>query len=556
MRRAFTLTGEDLGVPKSHPTDVQASKHTTSNVVRSRSGMSSSDSPLSFVHRTVRSVDKSNITSMLSSSPSYVLQSFKLLRKKRVKLMAILCLVMAFAMYQDTLNFTNSSHHDSIYDKPNLLSNTMNSMDAFAGAPVGDGTWMGSGRFLRQGNNHFAKTPYVSPKQALNEMPRLQPRDDKNSQTYADQTMPSHIELCRELMTRNGVAHDHKNAMTAGQRGRRLMDGNDQNQAADTNQVDNSETPPQQPPQKPPIPPPPVFTKYTVNESRYLCKDYKHPHDALMQIISSSIIAYVGKRFGLDYQHRCHSSIDEQCIHDCDGKNQHKKLDFDITTVQQVFPHGAMPVNEREVSLGKVVHNLCQSCIAEYNNQNVNQNQSHQSAHHCLAFPRLDNIHQNTIRVQQPNEQHPDMPDIVMKQDIIDSEGHLVRTGLGAVLPLVKNRLHHAAEDWQSRARIPSHDPKSGAVIFFDAGDSVAVPFWILQQYVEKDATHISILTGSDCAKGNLRMPTANAPEVSCIKYALGKLQSTILIIICFSIHLYIHILSSPHNISLSPQQN
>ena len=52
-------------------------------------------------------------------------------------------------------------------------------------------------------------------------------------------------------------------------------------------------------------------------------------------------------------------------------------------------------------------------------------------------------------------------------------------------------------------------------MIYFDAGDSVAVPFWVLQQYVETDATHVSILTGIGGVDEG----------VSCIKYALGKLS-------------------------------
>jgi hypothetical protein len=454
------------------------------------------------------------------------------MKKKRLKFLVASTLVIALIVYQDTLNFSINSNTNSNSNSNNNTSMKYKNIYEIPkrGSKIRSSSSMSSARSLRQGNNMFAKTPYVSPRQALKDMPLLDPNNE----------LPSHVELCQELIQRNFVAHHHKDVMEA--RARNLNQNNSnpdadadgsprthENGNGNGNLGDNSNSSP---------PSPPVFTKYTVHESPHLCKDYKHPHSALMQIISSSIIAYVGQRFGLDYQHKCHTSIDE---HE-QGRGRGRGREFDITTVQQVFPQATMPVNERELSLGQVVHNLCQSCIDEYEYEHEyeqdakDQHQKpHQKSHHCLAFPRLQNVHEDTIRVQKYSQEHPDMPDIVMEQDILDSDGHLVRTGLGAVLPLVKNRLNHAAGDWATRAHIPSHDPRSGAVIYFDAGDSVAVPFWVLQQYVETDATHVSILTGPDCAKENLRRSRSRSNAagggiggvdegVSCIKYALGKL--------------------------------
>lgn len=469
------------------------------------------------------------------------------MKKKRLKFLVASTLVIALIVYQDTLNFSINSNTNSNSNTNNNTSMKYKNIYEIPkrGSKIRSSSSMSSARSLRQGNNMFAKTPYVSPRQALKDMPLLDPNTNANANE-----LPSHVELCQELIQRNFVAHHHKDVMEA--RARNLNQNNSnpdadadgsprthehENGNGNGNLGDNSNSSP---------PSPPVFTKYTVHESPHLCKDYKHPHSALMQIISSSIIAYVGQRFGLDYQHKCHTSIDE---HE-QGRGRGRGREFDITTVQQVFPQATMPVNERELSLGQVVHNLCQSCIDEYeyeqdakdqlqlglNPKDQHQHQKpHQKSHHCLAFPRLQNVHEDTIRVQKYSQEHPDMPDIVMEQDILDSDGHLVRTGLGAVLPLVKNRLNHAAGDWATRAHIPSHDPRSGAVIYFDAGDSVAVPFWVLQQYVETDATHVSILTGPDCAKENLRRSRSRSNAagggiggvdegVSCIKYALGKL--------------------------------
>lgn len=412
------------------------------------------------------------------------------MKKKRLKFYVASILVATLILYQDSISFVkNNPHMVNIYEKPKRGSTIIASHN------------LGPTRTLRHGNNIFAKTPYVNPRQALSDMPRLHPG-------IYEKGLPSHVDLCQELLQRNKIAQHHKDAMAA--RARKLNENN------------------YDPGKDEPLPPPPIFTKYIVNESPHLCKDYKHPHSALMQIISSSIIAYVGKRFGLHYEHACHSSIDDQCIHECDPNVD---LDFDITTIQQIFPQATMPVNERELSLGHVVHKLCPICIEEYKSESQlgtpsYQQKMHQQSHHSLAFPHLQDVHKDTIRVQQFNEDHPEMPDIMMKQDVLDQDGHLVRTGLGAVLPLVKNRINHAAMDWASRAHIPSHDPRSGAVIYFDAGDSIAIPFWILQQYIDRDTTtHVSILTGPDCAKENLRSLNSDA-GVSCIKYALGKCSS------------------------------
>jgi len=292
--------------------------------------------------------------------------------------------------------------------------------------------------------------------------------------------IPSHVALCQELIQRNNVAQQHA-------------------AAAATNAVVL----------------PPVFTKFVVHESVSLCRDYSHPHTALMQIISSSIVAYVGKRFGLDYQHKCHRSLD---VHSED-------LPFDVTTIQNIFPQALMPVNQQLISLGQVAHSLCQSCIQEYT-QGLGKYDDRQKAHHCLAFPALANVHLDTIRTETFNADS-NMPEIVMKQDIIDADGHLVRTGLGAVLPLVKNRLYHASLDWSSRSDIPGHDPRSGAVIYLDANASVGVPFWVFKEFIPKEATlgtpvtHVSILSGSDCAQGKLR--SAWGDDISCLQYGFGK---------------------------------
>lgn len=332
-------------------------------------------------------------------------------------------------------------------------------------------------RTLRHANNSCAKNPYINVKQAINLMPPA-------ITTGTPIEQPSHITLCNELINRNKAAQLYVSKKEKGEI-------------------------------------PPVFTNFVVHESLNLCKDWSKPHSALMEIISSSIIAYVGKRFGLKYQHKCHHSIDIK----------EDSLPFDITNIQQIFPEASMPIDEKEIRLGDVAHNLCKACIEQYNHGQFHN--SLQETHHCLAFPHLLNVHEGTIRVEKFDESNPNsMPQVMMKQDIIDGQGHIVRSALSSVLPLVKNRLYHAALDWSSRSHIPAHDPKSGAVIYLDADLSLAVPFWLYQQHISPSATHISILSGPSCAQGHLLsggIAMQMKGGILCAKYAFGTSFSLIL---------------------------
>ena len=124
------------------------------------------------------------------------------------------------------------------------------------------------------------------------------------------------------------------------------------------------------------------------------------------------------------------------------------------------------------------------------------------------------------------------MPEVRFQEDVVDATNHVVRTGLGAVLPLVKDRLNHAAVDWAPKSRIPSHDPRTGAVIYIDADTSTAVPFWVLERILTKQVTSVSILSGPECAMDHMLLrglvPGQNVQgqgmqDVTCLQYALGK---------------------------------
>jgi len=359
-------------------------------------------------------------------------------------------------------------------------------------------------RSLRSGTDNCAKSPFVNADQAIKALKTALPASSNtDTADNIDNSPPSHVVLCQELINRNDAAQRHRDAVD-------LSNSNTDIKV----EVD------------PALLKTPVFTKFSVSESNQLCTDYKRPHAAIMEIVSSSIVAYVGRRFGLHYNPHCHESLRTSI-----NTNMN---DFDMTTIQTILPHASMPINERQVHLSDIVHNSCHACIQEYI-QKKNHYDTRQQTHHCLAFPILQNIHTSTVRTEEFDTSDPyAMPEVLFKDELVDGSNRLVRTGLGAVLPLVKDRLNHAAVDWAPKSHIPSHDPRSGAVIYIDADTSTAVPFWVLERILTKQVTSVSILSGPECAMDHVLLKSlvpgqniqgqGQQQDVTCLQYALGKL--------------------------------
>lgn len=310
------------------------------------------------------------------------------------------------------------------------------------------------------GGKGCKKTPFVSPHDAAYSMPSTLP-------WYSTQ-LPSHIDLCQELIKRNDYVANH-----------------------------------QQEEGEPQVSP---FTTFTVNESPQVCTDWSKPHSAVMQLISSSIVATVGERFGLEYKHNCRTVLESDYLHN---------LQFDVSTVQMIFPELKMPIDQKIMPLGTVVHDLCKSCIQEYN-ENSDKYGSVDATHHCLAFPNRGEVFMQVVNEQITGRNA--MPEMIEVEEIIDSDGHIFHTALESVLPLVRNRLWHQARDWQVEALIPSHDPKTGVVIFVDAGSSMPIPFHLYKEYIPQHATRVDILSGPHCATGKLS-PLINNQPMSCLEY-------------------------------------
>ena len=312
-------------------------------------------------------------------------------------------------------------------------------------------------------DNGCKKTPFVTPHEATYSVPLTPP-------WYSGQ-LPSHIELCQELINRNDyvtrLAKDQSGGLRSGT----------------------------------------TFDKYVVRESPILCQDWSKPHSALMQLISSSIIAYVGERFGLEYHHGCHKLIEAEYI---------RGLEFDVTTAQQVFPELRLPIDQRVTSLGEVVHDLCNNCIQEYNS-NGQEFGSFDATHHCLAFPNRGPV--TTGLVSQQIQGRNGMPEMIEVEETVDSQGNVFHSALESVLPLIRNRIWHQARDWQVEAMIPRGDPLTGAVIFFDAGQSLPIPFHLYRDYIPQDTTRIDIISGPNCASGNLAISMSRMEPLSCLEH-------------------------------------
>ncbi len=314
--------------------------------------------------------------------------------------------------------------------------------------------------------NNCKKTPFVTPQEAAYQLPLTPP--------WYSNTLPSHIALCDELIKRNDLAK--------------------QRQAEQ--QQEGGLRPPRVP-----------FTKFTVHETIPVCTDWSKPHSAILQLISSSIVAYVGERFGLEYKHDCHNVLNAEYS---------RTLPFDVTTVQQIFPNLKMPVNQGLLSLGEVVHDLCHRCMEEYH-ENKGAYGVYDKTHHCLAFPNVGGV--KIAKVTKQIKDANGMPEMLESEQLVDSKGNVFHTAMEAVLPLVRNRLWHQARDWQQEAHIPRGDPKTGVVIVIDAGTTMPVPFQLFTKYVPQHATRIDILSGPTCASGKLAMSMSNYQTPSCLEY-------------------------------------
>ena len=310
-------------------------------------------------------------------------------------------------------------------------------------------------------SSNCMKTPLVTPQESAYSMPMTPP--------WYSYDKPSHISLCEELISRNDYV---------------------------TNEQSNEGSATTSP-----------FTKFVVHETSEFCADWSKPHSAMMQIISSSIIAYVGERFGLEYTHNCHNVLDASYRHN---------LNFDVTTVQEIFTEQKMPIDQKVLQLGEVVHELCVGCIEEYNNNNGAFDGS-DASHHCMAFP--DRGGAKTAIVAEQIKGQNGMPQMVQREAQVDSKGNVFHTALESVLPLVRNRLWHVARDWQNESKIPRGDPRTGAVIFIDADSSMPIPFHLYRQFIPPYITQIEIMSGPNCAKGKLAVSMSQFQSMSCLQH-------------------------------------
>jgi len=315
------------------------------------------------------------------------------------------------------------------------------------------------------------KDSYINPEEAFNFLSFMENRNsDKNPSGMYNaygEIEPSHISLCKELIKRNNDS-----------------ESKEEDSVTPTNPFLNK-----------------IQTNgvFEVHESEDICTDWERPHSSLMRIISSSIIANVGGRFNLSYKHGCHSSIPFG-----------SELEFDVTTVQQIFPQNPMPLNENIVSLGEVVFDLCQSCIDEHSNLgDLPSEDNREDTHHCFLFPNKGEAHTGSVQDEESYS---------TTEEVLDEGGHIVNTALEAVLPLVRNRLYHASIDWSPRAHIPSHDPKSGAVIYIDATQSLPIPFHFFHPRIPSHVTHVSIISSPACV-------TSKIGSKDCYTYAFQLQQ-------------------------------
>ena len=195
---------------------------------------------------------------------------------------------------------------------------------------------------------------------------------DTKTALQQSSSLPSHIALCQELLKRNAEPQ------------------------SDATEEDNFH---------------PKST-FLIQEDPLVCVDWTRPHSNIMQMMASSIVAYVGERFGLEYQHNCYGSIDDQL---------YESLEFDVTTIQEIYPQVAMPINENILGLGEIVHNLCRSCLDEFSQNTFNVKEK---THQCLLFPEIMNVHNGYVREANDGDQEHGIASVEVKEEVLDDQSN------------------------------------------------------------------------------------------------------------------------------------
>mmetsp|Transcript_48951 Transcript_48951/g.147459 ORF Transcript_48951/g.147459 Transcript_48951/m.147459 type:complete len:752 (-) Transcript_48951:62-2317(-) len=228
---------------------------------------------------------------------------------------------------------------------------------------------------------------------------------------------------------------------------------------------------------------PDAVEPFPVMEDEALCSDWSAPHHSLLHIFASSLIARVGSKYGLRYQHRCQRTLPHLNSRD---------VHFDYTSVQMLLMETLTSEEDKSAVSDDEMVRLCKGCIAEYETVIPPEFSYSASSHQCLLFPG----DQPVTTPGSLGRAHNDGEERAQEEQAIAENS---QAALATVLKSLTERLREVAED-----HLPFTDPlenedRSGACIFVDDTVTGMSP-WVYDKYIPEYVTSIQVFASASCA--------------------------------------------------------
>lgn len=208
-------------------------------------------------------------------------------------------------------------------------------------------------------------------------------------------------------------------------------------------------------------------------ENSAFCTDWSAPHFSIMSIYASSLIATVGKKLGLEYQHGCHRTIGSYRFErDNNGQMEMVTTHWDFTTAQQLLVENLVSSVDAKSVDESIMKQLCSGCIAFHEQQTTLPASYSTASHQCMLFPGA--VEQNS------------------------------QVALRSVLPSVLDRLRKGSQDWLGYTDPIPGEHETGVIVYLD-DTSTLLHYSVYDENIPSAVTSIQIFLSSSCARASAR---------------------------------------------------
>ena len=226
---------------------------------------------------------------------------------------------------------------------------------------------------------------------------------------------------------------------------------------------------------------------FRVVEDTSTCSDWSAPHYNVLDMHAALIVTAQIKR--IKYRHNC----DRTRVYD------EATIGFDHTTVQQVLNTPGMGTNANIYS-AEEIKQQCRRCLLAYDPLVETVRLKSKAVHHCLAWPEDETRSLDASAI-------PVVPNRAIGV-----------AAFSTVITPFRQRMYHAALEWQNVTDKPPAEEKSGLVIWLDP-TSIGLEYATVLAEIVRPVSSISVLSGPTCATAFL--PTGQV----CHEYGKGLVE-------------------------------